>query len=297
VRRARVFGPRSSGSAAAIAVVLSGCFAGIDLGLIDGSLIEDPDGGSDSDAGVIGRDRGIVQRDGGFVFPDANPPRPDAGFGCPPEMVEIPAARPFCIDRAEATNARYALFLQGGGVAQPSECRHNDSFVPRSGWPFEPGRDLFPVHSIDWCDAYAFCSWWGKKLCGRIGGGEVSVADAPNAAQSEWATACSAGGARQFPYEGAYDRMRCNGEGMAAAPIGAFTSCEGGYPGIFDMSGNLEEWVDACDPQPGPGSNDLCVSLGGGFMGVEVQLGCNSWVSDLRSQATASRGVRCCRDL
>jgi formylglycine-generating enzyme required for sulfatase activity len=34
------------------------------------------------------------------------------------------------------------------------------------------------------------------------------------------------------------------------------TACQGGYPGLYDMSGNLEEWVDGCDKDTG--SSDAC---------------------------------------
>jgi hypothetical protein len=45
-------------------------------------------------------------------------------------------------------------------------------------------------------------------------------------------------------------------------------ACEGGYPGLFDMGGNLEEWVDGCDKDTG--SADDCAVAGS-----------SSWTGDL----------------
>jgi formylglycine-generating enzyme required for sulfatase activity len=55
-------------------------------------------------------------------------------------------------------------------------------------------------------------------------------------------------------------------------PVASVPSCEGGYAGLFDMVGNVAEFIDSCLP-PDPGCPadlgghqcDLCVLVGGSF--------------------------------
>jgi formylglycine-generating enzyme required for sulfatase activity len=63
-----------------------------------------------------------------------------------------------------------------------------------------------------------------------------------------------------------YQSHACNGVdigGAAAWPSGSTSTCQGGYPGVFDMSGNVLEWVDSCDKTAGAGDN--CMRRGGSF--------------------------------
>ena len=69
---------------------------------------------------------------------------------------------------------------------QRAECEWNYTFQPS-----EPGADPeHPVTHVDFCDAVAFCAWAGKRLCGKIGGGELSFAELSLASESQWFAAC-----------------------------------------------------------------------------------------------------------
>lgn len=261
-------------SAAAWLLVLApGCFASIDLDLLDG-------GGPAPDGGIV--------------------TRPDAGFGCPPQSLEVQlGGTAVCVDRHETTNEEYARFLASTAPDQPSFCRWNGSFVPAQDWPFPQGQERRPVTSIDWCDALAYCTWAGGRLCGKIGGGAPSLATAGDPAQSEWAAACSHGGDTVYPYGDTFEAGRCNGAGgpNSAVDVESLAGCVGGYPGLFDLSGNVREWLNACEPGQGAsGSNDDCASLGGSYASGEGALTCASVTPDRRSRAAPDRGVRCCRD-
>ena len=73
-------------------------------------------------------------------------------------------------------------------------------------------------------------------------------------------------------------------------------TCVGGYPGIFDMSGNVQEWRAACDPDSGAGKfeNDVCL-LGGGSTTTSVASeGCNFFFGGIRNGKFADLGFRCC---
>jgi formylglycine-generating enzyme required for sulfatase activity len=65
--------------------------------------------------------------------------------------------------------------------------------------------------------------------------------------------------------------------------------CEGGFAGLFMMSGNVWEWEDACD---GQGS---CVVRGGGFDSPQGQLTCSSAVPvAMVGGREQNIGFRCC---
>ncbi len=198
---------------------------------------------------------------------------------CPDKMVRVVTATlDFCIDAYEVTNADYAKFIADNGVGgQEPRCSWNTSFVPFANWPAREADSNLPVDQIDWCDAWAYCRFAGKRLCGgrdgaldpkRRAGGSAFI-EPIDPARSHWAAACSKGGTQQAPYGVATrdDVCVCS---LAQDPkreaVGSRTQCVGGFDGIFDMSGNVWEWIDACtDTAPESASSDECYSLGGGF--------------------------------
>src|SRR5262249_9629264 len=130
-------------------------------------------GGSSSGAGAAGA-------------PSLNCP---AGV-TPAESVTIPtpAGGTMSIDRTEVTRCQYQAFLdatRGGadvGVEGLLECSWNDTYAPGSGCIGSEGvyvgqgAEDHPQPCVDWCDAYAYCIWAGKHLCGGIAGGPVGFA-------------------------------------------------------------------------------------------------------------------------
>lgn len=200
------------------------------------------------------------------------------------------------IDATEVTNAAYAEFL----AAEPSkdiqlaECAFNGSFVPTNDWP-APDRAEQPVAWVDWCDAYAYCAWAEKRLCGAIDGGPTPYASYKDAAESQWYNACSAGGTLVYPYGATYDADACNGDDGIGDPwiTGSAVSCQGGQEGLFDMSGNVWEWEDSCSASEGEG--DLCRARGGSFWSTSTLLRCETATNTYtRSQVHRSLGFRCC---
>jgi formylglycine-generating enzyme required for sulfatase activity len=215
-------------------------------------------------------------------------------------MVEVPspAGGTYCIDSTEVTNAQYASFLTAAypTSGQDAWCSWNTSYVPGDTWP-ATGEDDYPVDNVDWCDAYAFCKWAGKRLCGKIGGGANAPADSADATKSEWYAACSAGGTMTYPYGNTYSATACNGYGYGGgAPIAVGSEaggCVGGYGGIHDMSGNVLEWEDSCDGTTG--QNDTCLLRGGDPFSSAIVLSCGVAAGDSRS-GKYHLGFRCCGD-
>jgi formylglycine-generating enzyme required for sulfatase activity len=218
----------------------------------------------------------------------------------------------FCIDSTEVTVAHYKQFLSamaalpGRGLdAQIAQCSGNTDFKPEYWYPSTPKEasltpaeiDALPVGVVDWCDARAFCAWSGKRLCGKVGGGELDLASAPTPA-GEWFAACSHNGLNGYPYGPSHVPGACNdskqGETEGRTAVSSFPACAGGYDGIFDMSGNLSEWLDACGP--GPDASTVCAVAGGSWNFPGSAVYCGFVQQSVRSATNAQRGMRCCAD-
>jgi formylglycine-generating enzyme required for sulfatase activity len=228
----------------------------------------------------------------------------DASDGaCPsgrgPDMVRVPTG--FCIDSTEVTTTQYAAFLASSPPFsdQPAECAWNTSFVPASAWPPAASEDAFPVRAVDWCDAFAFCAWSGKHLCGKVGGGSLPSADFASPALSQWMNACTQAGAHAYVYGDSYDATKCNGDVVDGGPEGgsivavkSFPSCQS-YPGVYDLLGNLDEWEDSCNGTTG--ANDACRLRGEGY-GEMTALRCDAPEAHVRSTSNDDQGIRCCAE-
>jgi formylglycine-generating enzyme required for sulfatase activity len=262
----------------------------------DSSLIAD----EGADAPSVADASGDAGADGGSVDDASTDASSDAA--CPgaagPTPVRVGA---FCIDSTEVTNADYAAFLSAPPPAQPAACAWNTSFVP-GAWPPAAGQGAYPVVAVDWCDAFAYCAWAGKRLCGAVGGGPTPFAAFADPTESQWMNACSAAGARVFPYGDAYDGAACNGkelpDGGGSRAVGSLATCQGGTAGIFDMSGNVYEWEDACDGDSG--AADPCHYRGGGYFTpgppASTNLECAGGATLARDPGAAflDVGFRCC---
>lgn len=218
------------------------------------------------------------------------------------------AGQEFFIDKYEVTVRQYMAWVQQGTptpAEQDPDCQWNTEFVEKvasngcePGTP-DPSDYDNPMRCVDFCDATAYCEAHGKHLCGRIGGGALAQSEFAKASVDEWYDACSAGGTRTYPYGNTFDPTKCNGHdsGNSVLPVvpGKMTGCEGGYPGIFDMSGNVDEWVNACTPTGGSPQNDVCVRAGGAFYQYQQDLQCSSEVPANRNDLSNTTGIRCCR--
>jgi formylglycine-generating enzyme required for sulfatase activity len=194
-------------------------------------------------------------------------------------LVETPDAVGFpdCIDATEVTNGDYLVFLSDPNhrPANVPFCSADDRLEPMFDWPPAPDRLDYPVVNVDWCGALAYCDWAGKRLC---------TAD-------EHANTCGA----VYPYGDTYQPLACNGldrdEGRAL-PAHALSTCEGAPRGVFDMSGNVWEWLSFADPRADGG---LMVGLGGGgFRNDRYNLQCNAFFMAPPTTRYDYYGFRCC---
>ncbi len=232
--------------------------------------------------------------------------------------VEIPLAGGgfYCIDRAEVKNVEYQAFVDAASppTGQAAACSFNTSYLPAMGNgcnQYDPiNLKNQPVACVDWCDAAAFCKWDGKRLCGKIGGGSNAPGSFADPNQSQWFRACSHAGDNELPYGNTYDGMKCVGvDNTAIHPVAVpNTNCEGGYSGLYDMSGNVAEWEDSCAANGG--ATDQCLIRGGSYLDTnrvvsgEPSLFCNSsehgkpavLASKARSALDKEIGFRCCSE-
>jgi formylglycine-generating enzyme len=119
-----------------------------------------------------------------------------------------------------------------------------------------------------------------------------------DATKSEWFAACSRAGQRAVltatpTSPGAATRSQTPPGGVEE--VGTFPRCEGGYDGVFDMSGNVMEWENACrsnDP-----AADCAIRLGAFFQGAnDAACGAYTSLEKKRLQPQAWTGIRCCAD-
>ncbi|AKU96145.1 pyoverdine responsive serine/threonine kinase [Labilithrix luteola] len=289
--------------------------AGVACGIVGCSILVDTNGfatapdSADANVSELPDGRGEAGNDASPTDAASNA---DSNAGpCPgggPAMVRVLTAerKPYCIDSTEVTQGQYLAFVD---VATPAdfstpECAWNDSFVPPPTC-FDPEhRPNHPVACVDWCDAQAFCAWAGKRLCGKIGGGSARGVLDP---EWEWTSACSDRGLRTYAYGANYVAGNCNDSTDAGAqPVASFPKCVGGVDGLFDMSGNVAEWIDRCDSDA---PDSPCNLVGGmwqesdpsvdpSVLQDEAHLRCSA--RDVGHPARyfgdPSLGFRCCRD-
>lgn len=286
---------------ALIAGLLASCSLLVDTTGLSGGAGEDDgatDGGKTSDTGAA-KPLDAATSDG---------PRSDsdASNGCKgtagPAMVRVtPGA---CIDATEVSRAQYATFLAAMGGSPlpglPAACAYKKGHTP-AAWPPQPNETSLPVTTVDWCDAWAYCHWADKALCGAVGGGPVGGDRRADPEADLWYRACSNGGERVYPWGPSFETKRCNGpsgsgEGSLVA-VGSLPGCVGGLPGLFDMAGNVQEWVDSCD---GDQSGSGCADRGGAFVHhdavptEDVRLQCEHRDVTKRSAQADNNGIRCC---
>jgi formylglycine-generating enzyme required for sulfatase activity len=214
------------------------------------------------------------------------------------------ASKTFCIDATEVTVAQYQAFIDAtsNGLqvdGQPKGCAFNDTYRMGSG----NDDATLPVRNVDWCDAYMYCLYAGKRLCGELGGGSVDVINIASTNDDEWFVACTQNdpSTHPYPYGAPYQSGKCwdsQPAGTAPKAPKSMPDCKGTdapYDGIFDMSGNVGEWEDSCQ-ETTPGTFSCHVRGGGAASGAAGGTGCGTNETQVRSEIDSLRGFRCCAD-
>ena len=129
----------------------------------------------------------------------------------------------FSMDVYEVTVGQYAAFLQATEANSPSDWKTMN----------QPAYQKRPVANVDWADAAAYCKWAGKRL----------------PTEAEWEKAARGTDGRLYPWgndpptprHANYGKTGSHNHG-ALAPVGMLENGKSPY-GIYDMAGNVWEWV------------------------------------------------------
>jgi len=195
------------------------------------------------------------------------------------ENKEMPAHKvyldAFYMDIYEITNARYIAFLNAG--ARPT-------IGIRSGYPD------FPVNTT-WYESDEYCKWRGARL----------------PTEAEWEKAARGTDDRTYPWGEGIDcsyanYWKCRG---STTEVGSYEKGKSPY-GIYDMAGNLAEWVadwfsdNYYNISPfanplGPQTGDQKVRRGGSWYFSEDSLRVSSRFGNYPDMGVDAFGFRCAR--
>jgi len=146
--------------------------------------------------------------------------------------------------------------------------------IDRFEYPNQKGT--IPQGGVTWLQAVAQCKAQGKRLC----------------TSAQWQRACAGPSGRAYPYGDSYDRRTCvsgRNHTRGAAPSGSHADCKS-EEGVFDLSGNLWEWV-------GLTASEAALA-GGGWMTDGKHSRCDSraWTG-VPGSVNFLYGFRCCKTL
>jgi formylglycine-generating enzyme required for sulfatase activity len=199
----------------------------------------------------------------------------------PAQEMDLPA---FMLDAYEATNADFAAFVEATGYATYRE----EEGSPQN-WraAYTEGKDNHPVVFVTFEDAQSFCQWTGKRL----------------PTEFEWEKAARGSEGFLYPWGNDYDPKLLNGKDSGLRG----TTAVGSYPpngyGLFDVAGNVKEWVDSpYVAYPGSNYQDShynpnyrSIRGGGWFDEAEYVLSTNRNGGDPKITANDDIGFRCAK--
>jgi formylglycine-generating enzyme len=262
--------------------------------------------------------------DSGGAGPSA--PKCPSGRGPAMALIAQEGARTFCMDSTEVTRGQYRAFVASGEkpAALRELCKVNVTFEPVSCVVKPPPCsgpecDTLPQVCIDYCDAEAFCTWSGKTLCGTDDGRELSTAELDDHWKNVWLRACHGltsptDTGTLYPYGNTYSPDTCNtadraDTGCATSPAtcrltaaGSLPNCHsrGAYSGVFDLMGNVWEFVYYVEDPSGPspsvfyGGAPYNVSFAGRVLGCDLGMSPFGAISKQEGTGSISVGFRCC---
>ena len=236
-----------------------------------------------------------------------------------------PGGKFYCMDQRETTWSEYETFATAKGSdvsGQPKYCAWNKSYQPTLVLPGDHPPPIhcpdhvykamqadgsLPASCVDFCDAWAYCAWAGKRLCREADSADpseplqVSFEQQEQNAKSlnsEWTNACTQGGKTKYAYGDTLEANKCIDKAWLDAKKSLSITnlqsrtCHGTIPPfnhLFDLDGSVSEWVGSC--------TDVHCKLRGAAPLQAVPIhGCREAANTISYYQTGSIGIRCCAD-
>jgi len=188
----------------------------------------------------------------------------------------------FWIDQVEVTNAMYLKCIRAGGCSDPvTDNIYYDKWIYRN----------YPMIYVVWSQAQEYCQWAGRRL----------------PTEAEWEKAARGVNGDSYPWgnEAPNARLANYDETMILEAVPSFRYPLGASPyGVFNMSGNVREWVaDWFDPEyytyspysnpTGPETGKKRSLRGGSYVENKREIAVYVRYSHQPDSAGLNRGFRC----
>jgi formylglycine-generating enzyme required for sulfatase activity len=187
---------------------------------------------------------------------------------------------PYCLDLTEVTTGAYRACVAAGACDKPVGKQFHCNFR-------YPDRDEHPINCVDWKQADQYCAAQGERL--------------PSEAEWEYA---ARGGPQYFEY--AWGNQSPDGRACWKQPHTCkVKSYAAGAFGLFDMTGNVWEWVsDYYGPYPWPPADGFSRVYRGGSWSRRFEKWLHSRLRNREAErfsgshlglrcASSPRGVKC----
>ncbi|ETR70311.1 MAG: hypothetical protein OMM_03334 [Candidatus Magnetoglobus multicellularis str. Araruama] len=148
-----------------------------------------------------------------------------------PEIVILNA---YYIDKKEVSNSEYMEFLQIVKNKTKEIQQHfhpqapsDKDYTPQYLYNQKYNKPDQPVIGVDWYDAYAYCSWKGKRLPTR----------------EEWENAAKGTHNNFYPWGNKYNEKYFQSDEKGAPDLRGLNNNDQSSYGVFDMASNVSEWT------------------------------------------------------